>query len=73
MNIALQKRRLYIALTLTGVCIAVALVAIVGSFSFHIGWMMWVFAGAILAGFASHGWLMVGVLRDKSAPGNEAG
>jgi hypothetical protein len=29
---------------------------------------MWLFAGAILAGFASHGWLMLGMARGKPAP-----
>jgi phosphatidylserine synthase len=64
MDIPRQKRRLAIALAITGVCLAVALAAIVGSFSYHIGWMLWVFGAAMLAGFASHGWLMWGVMRE---------
>ena len=70
MNIALQRRRLVIALIVTGACLVVALGAVVGVFAFHIGWMMWVFAAALLSGFASHGWLMLGVARDKTAVTN---
>jgi hypothetical protein len=67
MNIALQRRRLIAALIITGSCLVIALCAVVGVFAFHIGWMMWVFAVALLTGFASHAWLMLGVARDKSA------
>ena len=66
MDLALQRRRLYITLGATGVALIVALVAVVASFGFHQAWGMWLFAAAILAGFASHGWLMLGVLREKS-------
>ncbi|MFI4934564.1 MAG: hypothetical protein ACHP7N_08095 [Caulobacterales bacterium] len=65
MNVALQRRRLAIALGITAVCIVIALAAVVGAFGFHIGWMMWVFAGAIVGGFASHAWLMLGVMRER--------
>lgn len=68
MNLALQRRRFIAVMAFTAVALVVALVAIVGALGFHIGWLFWVFAGAILAGFASHGWLMWGVLRDKAAP-----
>ena len=68
MNPALQRRRLFIALTITAVCVIVALAAVVGAFGFHLGWMMWVFAAAMAVGFGSHGWLMLGVMRDRSGP-----
>jgi hypothetical protein len=67
MDIALQRRRLYITLTITILALIVAMVAVVASFGFHLAWGMWLFAGAILAGFASHGWLMLGV-RQKPSP-----
>lgn len=69
LDVARQRRRLFIAMTVTTVCVIVALAAVIGSFAFHIGWMMWVFVAAILAGFASHGWLMLGVMRDRSGAG----
>jgi len=67
-NIPLQRRRLFIALAVTAVSLIIAMAAVIGAFGFHKTWMIWVFAGAILAGFASHGWLMLGVARDRSAP-----
>ncbi len=67
MNLALQRRRLFIAMAITAAGLIVALIAIVGVLGLHVGWMIWVFVAAILVGFGSHGWLMVGVLRDKAA------
>jgi hypothetical protein len=66
--LALQRRRFFIAMTITVVTLILAMIAFVGAFAFHVGWMLWVFAASILAGFVSHGWLMIGVLRDRSTP-----
>ena len=68
MDIALQKRRLFVALGLTTVALIVSLCALVALFALHLTWALWVFVGAILAGFASHGWLMLGLARDRTAP-----
>lgn len=65
MNLALQRRRFGIAMTVTVVALVLAMMAAAGFFAFHVGWAIWVFVAAILAGFGSHGWLMLGVLRDK--------
>jgi len=62
--VARQRRRLAIALAITGVCLAIALAALVGMFSFHLAWAVWVFGAALIAGFGSHGWLMLGVIRE---------
>ena len=67
MDIALQRRRLFTALAVTAVALIVALAAIVASFGFHQAWGIWLFAAAIVAGFASHGWLMLGVARERKA------
>ena len=67
MDLALQRRRLYITLGITAVALVVAMAAVVASFGFHLAWGMWLFGGAILVGFASHGWLMLGMARGKSA------
>ena len=67
MNLSLQRRRLYVMLGITAAALTLALIAIVASFGFHQAWGMWVFGGAMLAGFASHGWLMLGVLREKAS------
>ncbi|HLY79221.1 MAG TPA: hypothetical protein VKQ70_07590 [Caulobacteraceae bacterium] len=67
MDFALQRRRLYITLTITTVALVVAMAAIVASLGCHLAWGMWLFGAAILAGFASHGWLMLGMLPRKPA------
>ena len=66
MDLALQRRRFIVAMTITVVALIVAMIAALAMLGLHQGWAMWVFAGAILVGFGSHGWLMLGVLRDKS-------
>jgi hypothetical protein len=68
MNIALQRRRLFIALAVTAVALVIAMAAIVATFGFHAAWGMWLFLAAILAGFGSHGWLIVGAARDRKTP-----
>jgi hypothetical protein len=68
MDLALQRRRLYITLAFTTVSLVAAMVAVVATFGFHQAWGMWLFGGAMLAGFASHGWLMLGVMRSKPSP-----
>ena len=64
MDIARQRRRLWIALGISGACVLVALAALAGYFVFHAGWMLLAFGAAIVAGFASHGWLMWGFWRE---------
>ena len=68
MDLALHRRRFFWAMTVTVVGLVLAMIAAIGLFGFHLAWMMWVFAAAILAGFVSHGWLMLGVMRDRAAP-----
>ena len=65
MDVALQKRRLFIALGVTAVALILALAAIVASFGFHAAWGLWLFAAAMLVGFGSHGWLILGVARER--------
>jgi hypothetical protein len=65
MDIALQRRRLFIALGVTAVALVVAMAAVVATFAFHAAWGMWLFVAAILLGFGSHGWLILGVARER--------
>ena len=65
MDVALQKRRLFFALGVTAVALILALAAIVASFAFHAAWGLWLFAAAMLVGFGSHGWLILGVARER--------
>jgi len=67
MNLALQRRRLFTTLGITVGALIVALVGIVASLGLHQTWGMWVFVAAILVGFGSHGWLMLGVARESRA------
>jgi hypothetical protein len=61
------RRRFFVAMTITVVALIVAMAAVIGLFALHIGWMLWVFAAAIVTGFASHGWLMLGLLKERGA------
>jgi hypothetical protein len=70
MDVSLQRRRLFITLAITAGALIVALVGVVASLGFHQTWGMWLFVAAILTGFASHGWLMLGVAREKPASGS---
>lgn len=67
MNLAWQRRRLIITMIITAAALIVALAAVIITFALHAAWGVWLFAAAIVAGFASHGWLMLGVLREKPA------
>jgi len=70
MDVSLQRRRLFVVLAITAGALVVALGGIVASLGLHLAWGMWLFVAAILTGFASHGWLILGVARDKPAPGS---
>ena len=65
MDIARQRRRLFIALGVTAAALIVAAIAIAASFAFHAAWGMWLFVAAIVAGFGSHAWLILGVARER--------
>ncbi|HEX3916519.1 MAG TPA: hypothetical protein VHW60_04210 [Caulobacteraceae bacterium] len=66
MNLALQRRRFIIAMSVTTGALIVAGIAAAFAFGAHVAWALWVFVAAILVGFGSHGWLMLGVLRDRA-------
>jgi hypothetical protein len=67
MNLALQRRRLFITMAITTASLIVAMAAVVATFGFHLAWGIWLFGAAIVVGFASHAWLMLGVARKKPA------
>ena len=62
-DVARHRRRLMIMVAIDAACFLVALAAMVGNISFHIGWLMWVFLAALLAGFGAQGWLIAGLRR----------
>lgn len=62
-DVAVQRRRLALMLGINAVCAVVAIAAAIGYLNRHIPWMGAVFAAAVLAGFASHIWLVMGLRR----------
>ena len=62
-DVARHRRRLTWMVAVDAVCFLVALGAIIGNVSFHIGWLLWVFLAAMLAGFGAQGWLIMGLTR----------
>jgi len=55
-------------MSVTAAALVVAMIAVIAMFGFQAAWGGWLFAAALVVGFGSHGWLMLGLLKDKSAP-----
>ncbi|MDR3510377.1 MAG: hypothetical protein P4L73_01975 [Caulobacteraceae bacterium] len=66
-----QRRRLAVMLGVNLVCLVVAAAAAVGVFAYHLLWPIYVFVGALLAGFGAHVWLMLG-LAQRAGPKRSA-
>jgi len=62
-DVVRHRKRLMWMIAVDAICFLVALGAIVGNVSFHIGWLLWVFLAAMLAGFGAQGWLIMGLTR----------
>ena len=60
-DVALQRRRLFIMVGIDAVCLLIAMGALVGDMGFHIHWMKWLFLAAVAAGFAAQAWLIAGL------------
>jgi len=67
-DVAADKRRLVIALAITGACAIIALGAGIGALAFDVAWLNWVFGAALLVGFAAQFWFMWRFLKARSAP-----
>jgi hypothetical protein len=65
-----QRRRLAVMLAINLVCVLVGASAAIGAFAYRIGWLDYVFAAAILVGFAAHIWLMLGLARGAGPKGS---
>ena len=63
LDVAAQKRRMIVAVTVDAVCVLVAAGALVGVFAYDISWMMVIFICAIIVGFLAQVWLILGMLR----------
>ena len=67
MDVAVQKRRFVIAMTLNVVAAMICMGAIVAAMAMHSGRPLWALVVAIGIGFAAQIWLIVGFLRAKDA------
>jgi 3-hydroxymyristoyl/3-hydroxydecanoyl-(acyl carrier protein) dehydratase len=56
---AAHRRRLFIMLGVVAICFMVAAGMVLTYVRTHEAWRLAVFAGAILAGFAAQGWMIV--------------
>jgi hypothetical protein len=59
-----QRRRLMVMIAVDAACVLVAMAALVGDLAFHISALIWLFAAAMVAGFAAQAWLIVGIRKD---------
>ncbi|HWA62862.1 MAG TPA: hypothetical protein VG939_15890 [Caulobacteraceae bacterium] len=66
------QRRVVTVLAINGACALVAIAGIVGGLAFHIGWMNWLFVGALVLGFGAQIWLIVRFARDRGPPAGGA-
>lgn len=60
-RLAIMKRRLAIMAAINLVCGVVAVVAAVAAFGRDTQGAVWVFVGALLAGFAAQAWFILGI------------
>jgi hypothetical protein len=69
-EVPLQRKRLGVMLGINLVCVLAALGAAIGLFAYHLAWMVYVFAGAMVVGFGAHVWLMVGLAQGARPKGS---
>ena len=58
-ELAAHRKRRYIMISIVSVCFILAGAMVMGYYSTHQRWMLWVFAAVILTGFAAQGWMIV--------------
>jgi hypothetical protein len=63
LDVAAAKRRLLVMGVVNALSVVVALAAIVGFFKFGLDWALFVFAAALVAGFAAQIWFIAGLRR----------
>jgi hypothetical protein len=62
-DVSAQMRRLIIMAVINVVCVVTAVVSAFGFLNHHVAWMGALFALAMLVGFGSHIWLVLGLRR----------
>lgn len=68
-EVPVQRRRLAIMLAVNLICVFVAGGAAFGAFVGHIHGLIYLFAAAMVVGFAAHLWLMLGLARGAGSKG----
>jgi hypothetical protein len=69
-EVPVQRRRLAIMLAVNLICVIVAAGAAFGAFIGHVQGLIYVFAAAMVIGFAAHLWLMLGLARGAGPKGS---
>ena len=67
-QVAQLRRRLMTMIGIDAACVLVALIAMVGAWGFHVGWMLGLFVPAVLVGFGAQVWLMLGLRQGGAGP-----
>ena len=62
LDVEAQKRRMFVAMAISAICLLVASAALVGMFAYDVQWLVMVFVFAVAAGFAVQIWLVLGVM-----------
>jgi hypothetical protein len=70
MDVAAQRRRLAVMLAINIVCVLVGGLAALGAFVGHVQGLIYLFAAALVTGFAAHLWLMLGFARGAGPKGS---
>lgn len=63
MTLELQKKRLNVMFAINGICLVLAVCALYGNLRYDIGWLMFVFIGLVVAGFAAQIWFISGFIK----------
>ncbi len=69
-EVPVQRRRLAVMLAINLMCVLMAAAAAVGVFAYHVMGLIYLFVAALLAGFAAHVWLMLGLAQRAGPKGS---
>ena len=68
MNLALHRRRLVIALSITGACFLAAVGALIAGAVSGEDWLSWGALIAVVTGLAAQIWFIVGIVLERPQP-----
>jgi hypothetical protein len=67
-NLALHRRRLVIALSITGACFLAAVGALIAGAATGRDWLSWAALIVVVVGLAAQIWFIVGIVRERPQP-----